>query len=314
MNTDNTSRSVPIEQSSAVGLVGLGRMGLPLAKTLRRTGFDVIATSRSSGSRGIAAAEGIRVVDQPAEVAQGADIILISVFDTAALEAVVCGPGGLLTGLDRGTMVVDLGTSGLSTTYALAKEIEARGGSYIDAPVSGGTRGAAEGRLTIMAGGSEEAIEVARPILEALGRLNHMGPIGAGQSTKAVNQTILGQTLVAVAEGMTLAKRLGLDPAQVREALMGGFADSRVLAEHGRRMVEGDFMPGGSIAVFSKDLKLVRNLLCEVHLELPGMVNAEERYAQAIQAGLSDLDQSAILTLYESEPTQESRRRSAIRS
>ena len=314
MSTDSTSGPARIEQSSTVGFVGLGRMGLTLAKTLRRTGFDVIATSRSSGSRGAAAVDGIRVVDQPVEVARGAEIILVSVFDTAALEAVVRGANGLLTDLRPGTMVVDLGTSGLSVTHALAKGIEARGGFYIDAPVSGGTRGAAEGRLTIMAGGTEEAIERARPVLEALGRLNHMGPIGAGQSTKAVNQTILGQTLVAVAEGMTLAKRLGLDPARVREALMGGFADSRVLAEHGRRMVEEDFTPGGSIAVFSKDLKLVRMLLYEIDLELPGMANADDQYAQAMHDGLSDLDQSAIVTLYEGEPTQESAGRSAARS
>jgi 2-hydroxy-3-oxopropionate reductase len=223
----------PLAQHPTVGVIGIGRMGLPIVKTLKRAGFDVVATSRSQASRASAAAEDIKVVDTPCGVAEKATLILISVFDTAALEEVIQGEDGLIDSLQAGSIVIDLGTSAISETLKLATLIEDAGAFYIDAPVSGGTRGAAEGKLTIMAGGEHSAIDAARPVFEALGRLNHMGRNGAGQNTKAINQLVLGQNLIAVAEGMTLAKQLGLDPRQVREALIGGFAESRVLIEHG---------------------------------------------------------------------------------
>lgn len=286
----------PASKHLTVGVIGMGRMGLPIAQTLKRTGFDVLATSRSQASRVLAAAEGITVLDTPREIAENAKLIFISVFDTAALKEVIQGEDGLISELQVDSVVADLGTSDISETRKLAALIEEAGAFYIDAPVSGGTRGAAEGKLTIMAGGQPSAIDLARPVFEALGRLNHMGPNGAGQSTKAINQLVLGQNLIAVAEGMALAQQLGLDPRQVREALIGGFAESRVLVEHGRRMVEEDFTPGGSIAVFSKDLRLVRSLLRQLNLEFSGLSNAHDQYEHAMQAGLADRDQSAIIT------------------
>ncbi|MDR3435720.1 NAD(P)-dependent oxidoreductase [Telmatospirillum sp.] len=284
--------------NNRVGVIGLGRMGLPIARTLISAGFDVVATSRSASSREAAKADGLFIVDTPAAVAAETGIILISVFDTAAVEAVIRAQDGILSSLSKGSVVVDLGTTAVSATRALADELAERGSSLVDAPVSGGTRGAAQGSLTIMAGGSSAAIEKVRPVFECLGRLNHMGPVGAGQSTKAVNQLILGQTLIAVAEGITLARGLGLDPAAVREALLGGFAESRVLAEHGKRMVEENFTPGGSVAVFHKDLRLVEALAHETKLDLPGLRLAEKSYAHAMSNGLAGSDQSAVVQLY----------------
>lgn len=281
-----------------VGLIGLGRMGVPIAKTLMTAGFEVIATSRSLESREVAKEAGVSIVDTPAAVASCVKFILVSVFDTSAVEHVVQGEDGVLSTLTEGTVVIDLGTTGLDATLVLAEQIAQREAMFVDAPVSGGTRGASEGRLTIMAGGTQAAIEKAGEVLKSLGRLNHMGPVGAGQSTKAVNQLVLGQTLVAVAEGMTLARCLGLDPAAVREALLGGFAESRVLLEHGKRMVESNYTPGGSIAVFHKDLRLVRDLSEGIGLHLSGLLLAENKYNQAILLGMANLDQSAVLELY----------------
>lgn len=295
--TETQGKFEPIRSHSVIGVIGMGRMGLPIAQTLERAGFTVVATSRSQVSRANAEAQGIRVLDTPREVARHATLILTSVFDTDALRDVVAGDDGIIASLQPGSIVVDIGTSGIVETRELAATVQAAGGSYIDAPVSGGTRGASEGKLTIMAGGTETAVDAARAVFDALGRLNHMGSIGAGQSTKAINQLVLGQNLIAVAEGMALAKRLDLDPGQVREALMGGFAESRVLLEHGRRMVEEDFTPGGSIAVFSKDLRLVNSLLDQLDLKLSGLSNAHDQYERARRLGLSDKDQSAIVTI-----------------
>lgn len=281
-----------------VGLIGLGRMGLPIAKTLMAAGFEVVATSRSLGSREAAKGAGVLIVDTPATVALHVEFVLISVFDTSAVEHVVRGEDGLLSTLSEGTVIVDLGTTGLDATLVLAEQVTRRAAMFVDAPVSGGTRGASEGRLTIMAGGTQAAIEKAGEVLKSLGKLNHMGPVGAGQSTKAVNQLVLGQTLVAVAEGMTLARRLNLDPAAVREALLGGFAESRVLLEHGKRMVESNYTPGGSVAVFHKDLRLVRDLAEGIGLRLSGLLLAEYKYNQAMSRGMAGLDQSAVVELY----------------
>lgn len=274
-------------------------MGLALARTLAAKDFEVIATSRSAASRSAGRMDGITVVESPADVCEGASVILLSVFDTAAVQSVVCGDGGILTSLADGAVVVDLGTTAIAETLHLADKVRQRGGMFVDAPVSGGTRGAREGSLTIMAGGSVDAVEKASAVLRCLGRLNHMGAVGAGQSTKAVNQLILGQTLIAVAEGLILARRLGLDAAAVREALLGGFAESRVLAEHGRRMVTDNFTPGGSIAVFHKDMAMVRDLVERMGLPLTGLLHAEQRFAASMEAGLADLDQSAIVKLYD---------------
>lgn len=299
MTAETTDTHANAARPGPVGLVGLGHMGMPVASTLARAGFEVVATSRSADARAAIEAQGMVTVASPAALAAEARIILVCVFDTAALEHVVRGDNGLLAGLAPGTVVIDLGTSAVDATIALAAAVESAGGDYIDAPVSGGTRGAAAGELTVFAGAKPEVLEHARPVLEALGRVNPMGGVGSGQSTKAINQLILAQTLVAVAEGLSLAQRLDLDPARVRDALAGGFADSRALREHGRRMVEQDFEPGGSVAVFLKDLRLVRELVERRDIDMPGLATAYERYERAAKDGYAGLDQAAVFKLYD---------------
>lgn len=281
-----------------VAVIGLGRMGLPIAERLYRNGINVIATSRSAETRENARKAGFAVVDAIPQAVAAASTLLVSVFDTAALTATLTGTEGIFASARKGTVIVDLGTSDVDETKQLAAEAEKQGYFYVDAPVSGGTRGAEGGTLTIMAGGRPEAIAQAQPILDILGRTNHMGQSGSGQSTKLVNQLILGETLVAVAEGLNLAIALGLEPGRVREALLGGFAESRVLREHGQRMVDQNFEPGGSVAVFSKDLGLVEKASAQLPVSFPGFDVARSVYRRAVETGLSNRDQSIIFECY----------------
>ncbi len=281
-----------------VAVIGLGRMGLPIAERLYRNGINVIATSRSAETRENARKAGFAVVDAIPQAVAAASTVLVSVFDTAALTATLTGTEGIFASARKGTVIVDLGTSDVDETKQLAAEAEKQGYFYVDAPVSGGTRGAEGGTLTIMAGGRPEAIAQAQPILDILGRTNHMGQSGSGQITKLVNQLILGETLVAVAEGLNLAIALGLEPGRVREALLGGFAESRVLREHGQRMVDQNFEPGGSVAVFSKDLGLVEKASAQLPVSFPGFDVAQSVYRRAVETGLSNRDQSIIFECY----------------
>lgn len=281
-----------------VAVIGLGRMGVPIAERLYRNGINVIATSRSAETRENARKAGFAVVDAIPQAVAAASTVLVSVFDTAALTATLTGTEGIFASARKGTVIVDLGTSDVDETKQLAAEAEKQGYFYVDAPVSGGTRGAEGGTLTIMAGGRPEAIAQAQPILDILGRTNHMGQSGSGQSTKLVNQLILGETLVAVAEGLNLAIALGLEPGRVREALLGGFAESRVLREHGQRMVDQNFEPGGSVAVFSKDLGLVEKASAQLPVSFPGFDVARSVYRRAVETGLSNRDQSIIFECY----------------
>lgn len=281
-----------------VAVIGLGRMGLPIAERLYRNGINVIATSRSAETRENARKAGFAVVDAIPQAVAAASTVLVSVFDTAALTATLTGTERIFASARKGTVIVDLGTSDVDETKQLAAEAEKQGYFYVDAPVSGGTRGAEGGTLTIMAGGRPEAIAQAQPILDILGRTNHMGQSGSGQSTKLVNQLILGETLVAVAEGLNLAIALGLEPGRVREALLGGFAESRVLREHGQRMVDQNFEPGGSVAVFSKDLGLVEKASAQLPVSFPGFDVARSVYRRAVETGLSNRDQSIIFECY----------------
>lgn len=282
----------------SVAVIGLGRMGLPIAERLHRNGINVVATSRSSGTREKAREGGLVVVESIRQAVENADIVLISVFDTAALADTLTDSGGVFASTPKGAVIVDLGTNGVEETKQFANSAEKLGYFYLDAPVSGGTRGAAGGTLTLMVGGRAEAITQVQPVFDILGRTNHMGASGSGQSTKTVNQLILAETLVAVAEGLSLAAALGLEPARVREALLGGFAESRVLREHGQRMVEGNFEPGGSVAIFSKDLGLVGKVTEQHSLSFPGFDVARSVYGFAVAEDLGDRDQSVIFACY----------------
>lgn len=280
-----------------IGIIGLGLMGGHMARNLLAAGVSLIVHNRSSEKMAPLVAQGARSADDPAGVAQmvGAGIIVICVNDTAALQVVF---QGLLPALEPGTLVIDMGTSKVADTRGLATDVEQRGCQLVDAPVSGGEIGAKAGTLTIMAGGDDKAIARAAPVFEVLGSAwTHIGPVGCGQVAKAANQLIVGQTLVAVAEALALAQAAGASQDKVREALLGGFAASRILEVHGQRMIDGAFEPGGRAETQLKDLMQTRELAEQAHVQLPGLERTTQLWQQMVDNGWEGLDQAGIYKL-----------------
>jgi 2-hydroxy-3-oxopropionate reductase len=282
-----------------IGFIGLGLMGRPMCRNLIKAGISPVVYNRSPQPRQELAREGAVAASSPAEVAEKAEIIVMMVADTPAVENVLIGPDGILQSLRPGTLLVDMGTTAVPVTRRLATLVEEKGALYVDAPVSGGTIGAETGTLTIMAGGSEQAFATALPLLKLLGeRITHVGATGAGQVAKAANQVIVGLNIGAVSEALALAKAAGVDPAKVREALRGGFADSRILEVHGRRMVEGVFTPGARCTTQRKDMNQALELAAELGLDMPATALSRDLYDRLIGAGGADLDHAALYRLY----------------
>ncbi len=281
-----------------VGFIGLGLMGKPMCRNLIQAGIDLYVTNRSPQAREELAEAGAIALETPSLVAAAADIIIIMVADTGAVESVLLGENGIIHELRDNSLVIDMGTTSVTQTRRFAELISEKGGLYVDAPVSGGTIGAESGSLTIMAGGGEEAFERALPVLKILGdRITHVGAAGAGQVAKAANQVIVGLNIGAAAEALALAKAAGVDPAKVREALQGGFADSRILEVHGKRMVEGDYALGARCTTQRKDMHQAIELAATLGLEMPATALSRELYDQLIDKGGADLDHSALFTL-----------------
>lgn len=284
----------------AVGMVGLGLMGRPMALNLHRAGARVTVANRSRPSVDLLASEGLTPAAGPREVAEASDTIILMVSDTPAVEAVLDGPDEIIAGLRPAALVIDMGTTEVPATRAFAARIAEAGGGYVDAPVSGGEIGARDAALTIMAGGSEEDFARALPVLNALGkRVTHVGRVGAGQIAKAANQVIVGLTIGAVAEALSLAKRAGADPARVREALDGGFAWSRIMEVHGQRMIDGQFQPGGKVRTQLKDLVQAEKLAASLGLDLPALTLNRQLFERLAESGDADLDHSALIRLFQ---------------
>lgn len=283
-----------------VGFIGLGLMGKPMARNLFAAGAEMIIHNRSQGVIKELAGEGMTPAKTAAEAAEKAETVIIMTPDSKSVEAVLKGPDGVISGLAPDTLVIDMGTTKVPETRAFAAEVEAAGGSYMDAPVSGGTVGAEGGTLTIMVGGSGEDLERARPLFEVMGsRITHIGSVGTGEVAKAANQVIVGLNIGAVAEALTLAKQAGADPAKVREALKGGFADSRILELHGLRMIEDDFTPGGKCNTQRKDLDQAIELATELGFDLPATALCRDLYDKVIEAGHGGLDHAALIKAIE---------------
>jgi len=282
-----------------IGFIGLGFMGKPMAQNLKAAGATLVIHNRSQGVIEELSGQGMSTAATPADMAEtigenGAVIMMLP--DTPAVKGVLHGPDGLVSGLRPGSLIIDMGTSKVTATRAYARDVETAGGHYIDAPVSGGTIGAENGTLTIMAGGSDDALARARPIFDVLGqKTTHVGPVGTGQVAKAANQVIVGLNIGAVAEALVLAKKAGADPARVREAISGGFADSRILEVHGQRMVDGTFEPGARSTIQRKDLDQAVELAAELGFELPATALGRDLYDKLIDAGFGDLDHSALI-------------------
>lgn len=283
-----------------IGVIGLGLMGRPIAINLHRAGARMVVHNRSRRVVDDLAAMGMETADTPAAVAAAAETIVLMLPDTPTVETVLLGRDGVVSGLRAGGLVIDMGTTMMTDTRRFADRVAAAGGAYVDAPVSGGTIGAESGALVIMAGGSDEAVARAMPIFEVLGRrTTHVGPVGMGQVAKAANQVIVGLNIGAVAEALTLAKRAGADPARVREALQGGFADSRILDVHGQRMVNDTFTPGGKCTTQRKDMNQALELAATLGFDLPATRLNRDLYDRVIAAGHGDLDHAALIKVFE---------------
>ncbi len=279
-----------------IGFVGLGNMGRAMARHLHAAGADMIVWNRSEGPAAAAAASGMRRAGSLPELARavGDGIIALNLTTTDVVREVVFGAGGLIEGLTPGAMVIDFGTTGVAETKEFGRRVE-----WLDAPLSGGQVGAEAATLTIMAGGTDASFRRALPVLEAVGsRVTHLGPAGSGQVTKLANQLIVAQTIDAVAQALRLAELSGVDPAKVREALLGGFAESRILQLHGDRMVRRDFVPGGRAALQLKDVRLMCELAEAVGLDSPTLKNSLAQWEKFVGAGNGDLDHAGLFQLY----------------
>lgn len=289
-----------IPADKTIGFIGLGLMGKPMARNLHKAGFALVIHNRSRGVVDELAAEGMAPAGSPREVAERTDALILMLSDTPAVERVLDGDDGVLAGLRPGLLVIDMGTTAVDATRRLARKVEAAGGVYLDAPVSGGQVGAVEAGLTIMCGGTPEGFARARPVLDAMGKqVTHVGASGAGQVAKAANQVIVGLTISAVAEALHLAKRSGVDPAAVREALRGGFAWSRIMELHGQRMIDGQFEPGGKSTTQRKDLQQALAQAEAVGARMPVTEVVRDLYDELIGQGDGELDHSALIRILE---------------
>src|SRR5256712_7901367 len=272
----------------SICVLGLGLMGRPIARTLLAAGYGVVGWNRSTLPEQVVA--GIALARTMKDAASATVCILV-LADSDAVDAVL---GQLEPHLPRGGLVIDMGTSDPSRSRAHASRLTAKGIGWVDAPVSGGPEGAAKGSLAIMAGGSEPDFARARPILEKLGHVVRVGEAGAGHAMKIVNQLIVGLTIEAVAEALTLAEKVGLDPRLVQKALAGGFADSKILQVHGSRMIARSYAPGGRARIQLKDLNLAQQLAAHVSVRLPHLDSALSFYQTLVDRGDGDLDHSAV--------------------
>ena len=292
-------------QGHKIGFIGLGVMGMPMAGHLHAAGADLTIHNRSQAviQQLLAEWQGVDAADSPAEVAEklAGEVIVLMLTNTPAVDTVTLGENGLTSALKPGTLVIDMSTTGVSKTRECAKKVKELGGGWVDAPVSGGQFGAEAASLAIMAGGDDSDFKRAKPILDMMGaQITHLGAVGAGQITKLANQTIVGIGVAALAEALTLAKSAGVDPAKVRDAIRGGFAESRLLAEHGERMVTGNFEPGGRATYQLKDVREARELMRDLNIDLPMLSRNVELWEEMVdERGMGDVDHSGIFRMYE---------------
>ena len=278
-----------------VAFLGLGTMGAAMAANLARAGFPVAAWNRTAGRAPGLGELGVTTAASPAAASASADLIVICVSDTPDVEAVLFGPDGVVEGARPGSLVIDCSTIAPSGSWDFAARLRERDVRMIDAPVSGGSEGARDATLTIFVGGDADDVERAGPVLQALGRtITHVGPIGAGQAVKAVNQVILAGTYLGVAEGIVLAMKAGLDVEQVVGALGGGAAQSWVLANRGGRMIDNDYPLGFKLALHRKDLGIALELAAQLGAALPVTALAAQLESGLIARGHGDEDMSAL--------------------
>ena len=276
-----------------IAFLGIGLMGFPMARRLCEAGHTVQAWNRSRDKAERLLAYGAVVQDSAALAVTGADIV-ITMLENGSVVQEVLFSSNAVAAMKPGTVVIDMSSIKPVEARAQAQQLGEMGIAHLDAPVSGGTIGAEQGTLAIMAGGKTPTFERARKVLEALGRPTHVGPSGAGQLAKLANQMIVGITIGAVAEALLLCEKGGADMARVKEAITGGFADSRILQVHGQRMVDRDFTPRARMAVQLKDLRNALSTAEEIGFQAPITQLFEQLYAQGIAHGDTNLDHSGL--------------------
>ena len=286
--------------ASRIGFVGLGIMGRPMALNLRKAGHELWVHARRAESMQPLSEAGAKACASPQEVARNAEIVFICVSDTPDVEQVIRGDHGAIHGVRAGSVVVDMSTIAPAATRRLAEELAGRGAEMLDAPVSGGDVGAINGTLSIMVGGKPEVFERVKPFFECMGKnIVLVGTNGAGQVAKACNQIVIGVTIEAVSEALTFARRNEVDAGKVRDALLGGFAGSRILEVHGKRMLDDAFNPGFKVKLHQKDLRIVIEAAHQLGLALPGTALVAQHLNALMGSGDGELDSSAIVKVVE---------------
>jgi 2-hydroxy-3-oxopropionate reductase len=283
-----------------IGFIGLGIMGKPMARNLLKAGYALVVHNRSGTAVDELSKEGAQPGASSKEVAAASEIVITMLPDSPDVELVYAGENGIFAGAKAGMLLIDMSSISPVVARKLAEEAEKRGLDMIDAPVSGGEAGAINATLSIMIGGKAPAVERAMPIFQALGKnIVHVGDAGAGQVTKAANQMVVGTTIAIVSEALVLAAKAGVDPAKVRQALLGGFAQSKILEAHGQKMLERNFKPGFRIRLHEKDMKIA--LATGSEYGVPLMVTSQ--VAQMMTAmksmGNGDLDHSGLVKFVE---------------
>ncbi len=269
-----------------IAFIGTGIMGAPMVRNLLRAGFALVVHNRTRSKAEALQTDGATVADSPAQAAAQADVVVSCVPDSPDVEAVWLGPGGVLESARPGMLGVDMSTIAPATARAVAQAVEQGGGTFLDAPISGGDVGAKNGTLSIMVGGPEDAFRRARPVLEAMGKtIVHCGPNGMGQQTKLCNQVICVLNILAAAEAISLARKAGLDLDRMLQAVTAGAANSWMLQNLGPKMAAGDYAPGFFIDLQQKDLRLVQESARDVNVPLPGTALVQQLFAANQAAG-----------------------------
>ncbi|WP_175628194.1 NAD(P)-dependent oxidoreductase [Thioalkalivibrio denitrificans] len=277
------------------GYIGLGIMGRPMTLNLLRAGFSGTVWARRAERMEPLVAEGAQRSASPAELAASVDVVFVNVSDTPDVEEVLFGAHGVIQGAKPGLVVVDHSTISPTATMRMADRLAEKGVDMLDAPVSGGEQGAISGTLTIMVGGKAPVLDKVRPLLEAEGKtITHVGDHGAGQMAKACNQLIIAQTMMGIAEAFTMAEAAGVDPARVREALMGGFAYSKVLEVHAERMLNRVYKPGFKARLHKKDMAIALQTAADLGLPVPGTALATQLINAAVGQGRGEEDSAVV--------------------
>ncbi len=283
-----------------IGFIGLGLMGRPMALNVARGGHALHLWARRPAALEPFAGSGARSHASPAEVAKHAEIVVTMVADAPDVEEVTLGENGIAAGARPGLLVVDMSTIAPAAAQDIGRRLAERGTDFLDAPVSGGDVGAINATLSIMVGGKADAFERMRPLFELMGKnIVHVGDCGAGQVAKACNQIVTGMGVAAVAEAFNFARKSGADVAKVREALLGGFAYSTILENHGSRMIERNFKPGFKAWMHQKDLRIVMQEAHRLGLMLPGAAATAQLFNAMVGSGLGEDDSIGMLKLLE---------------